>query len=43
MIRYEGPEPALIIALHIGLYLALKMVRYQGPQTAHTIALHRGL
>jgi hypothetical protein len=43
MDRFEGPQTALIIALHRGLYLAITMVRYGGPLTALTIALQRGL
>jgi hypothetical protein len=34
---------ALIIALHGGLYVAIKMVHYEGPHTPLTIALHGSL
>jgi hypothetical protein len=40
MDRYGGPQTALAIALHGGLYLAIMMDRYKGPNTALTIALH---
>jgi hypothetical protein len=40
MVRYEGPETALTIALHARLYLAIIMNRHEGPHTALTIALH---
>jgi hypothetical protein len=43
MHRYGGPQIALIIALHGGMYLAIIMDRYRGPYTALTIALHGGL
>jgi hypothetical protein len=41
--RYEGPHGSLIIALHGGVYLEIKMDRYEGPHTTLTIALHVGL
>jgi hypothetical protein len=31
MDRYEGPNSALTIALHEGLYLAILVDRYKGP------------
>jgi hypothetical protein len=43
MDHYEGPQTALTIALHGGLYLDIIIVRYEGTQTALTTALHRGL
>jgi hypothetical protein len=43
MDRYEGHLTVLIIALHGGFSLAIKMDRYEGPLTALTIVLHRGL
>jgi hypothetical protein len=39
MDRYGGPQTALTIALHGGLYLAIIMDRYRGPHTALTVAL----
>jgi hypothetical protein len=39
MDRHEGPQTALTIALHGGLYLAIIMDSYEGPHTALTIAL----
>jgi hypothetical protein len=41
--RQQGTHTALIIALHVGLYLAIIMDLYEGPHTALSIALHRGL
>jgi hypothetical protein len=38
MVRYGGPQTALTIALHGGLYLTIIMDRYRGPHTALTIA-----
>jgi hypothetical protein len=43
MDRYEGPQTALTIGLHRGLFLAILMDRYERPRTTLTIALHRGL
>jgi hypothetical protein len=43
MDREKGPQTALTIALHRGLYLAILMDRDKGTRTAITIALHRGL
>jgi hypothetical protein len=42
MDRYGGPQTALTIALHGGLYLAIIMDSYGGRQSALTIALHGG-
>jgi hypothetical protein len=38
MDRYEGPQSAVTIALHSGLYIAIIMNRYEGPQIALSIA-----
>jgi hypothetical protein len=43
MVRYEGTQSALTIALHRGIYLAIIMDLYERPLSALTIALHRGL
>jgi hypothetical protein len=43
MDRHEGPQTALTIALHGGLYLAILMDRHEEHHTAPIIALHRGL
>jgi hypothetical protein len=43
MDRYEGPYTALIIALHIVLYLAIIIYRHDGPHTDLAIAFHEGL
>jgi threonine/homoserine efflux transporter RhtA len=43
MDRFRGPQTALTIAFHGGLYLAIIMDRYGGPQTALSRALHGGL
>jgi hypothetical protein len=43
MYRYEGPQSTLSIALHGGLYLAIRMGRYEGPHSTLTKALQKGL
>jgi hypothetical protein len=43
MDRCEVPQINITIALHTGLYLAIKMGQYEGPHTALNIALHRWL
>jgi hypothetical protein len=43
MDHYDGPQTALTIPLHRGLYLPIITFRYEGPQTALTIALQGGL
>jgi hypothetical protein len=43
MVRHEGPQIPLTIALHVGLYLAIIMDRHEGPQIPLSIALHEGL
>jgi hypothetical protein len=43
MDRYGGPQTALTIALHRGLFLSIIMDRYERLLTVLTIALHRDL
>jgi hypothetical protein len=43
MDRIRGPETALTLALHRGLYVAILIDLYIWPQTALTIALHCGI
>jgi hypothetical protein len=43
MDRYEGPNTAVTIALHIGLSLAIITDSYKVPLTALTITLHGDL
>jgi F0F1-type ATP synthase assembly protein I len=43
MDRYVGPQTAVIIALLVGLYLAILMDRYGGTYTHFTISLLGGL
>jgi hypothetical protein len=42
MDRYGGHQTVLIIALHVGIYLAIIMSRCREPHTSLTIALYGG-